>query len=464
MPERFQIMRNDVDRAQHFVDCCAEDLHYCHPWKTWYTWDGKRWLEDQEGTVLGMARLCAEDLLVAAEELADRDRHDAAVKNANAGMSLSKIKAAVELAATYPPIPILPRDFDTDPWSLNCKNGVLNLQTMALRPADRTCNMTKLVPHNYNPNATCPRFIEFMEEIMPDEETRSFLHRSIGYSLTGSVIEQVLFLLLGKSSNGKSTLVKVIGRVFGADYSIAAPPKLLTVRRNEATNDLMDLQGRRFVSCIESEQGEHLAEALVKTLTGSDEIRGRELYKNNSQFPPTHKLWLATNHAPVVHGEDQAMARRLRLITFGERFVDPEDYHNEPHTHIKDYDLEEKLLTESEGILAWAIEGCREWQRRGLGQPAQVERDTTSYLAEHDPIGRFIEDECEVGARVHDSLPYLYDKYKVWCIAQGMSRPWSKQAFSKSLVECHNCRKYPGRSAHGNRVVIINGIRWEGQS
>ena len=56
----------------------------------------------------------------------------------------------------------------------------------------------------------------------------------------------------------------------------------------------------------------------------------------------------------------------------------------------RDPGLAEKLNKEWPGILAWAIEGCLEWQRIGLAPPSAVVEATQNYLTEEDAVGRFI--------------------------------------------------------------------------
>ena len=109
-----------------------------------------------------------------------------------------------------------------------------------------------------------------------------------------------------------------------------------------------DLQGKRFVACVKSEEGRKLAESLVKELTGSDRVRARRMRQDFFEFEPTHKIVLVTNHKPAIRGNDHAIWRRIRLVPFN--VVNPEEE--------QDKDLTNKLRGELSGILTWAVRGC----------------------------------------------------------------------------------------------------------
>src|SRR5262245_12321485 len=107
------------------------------------------------------------------------------------------------------------------------------------------------------------------------------------------------------------------------------------------------------------------------------------------EFPPTHKLILCTNHKPKVRGNDHAIWRRLRLVPFVVTFAEEQ----------QDKQLPEKLRAEAEGILAWIVRGCLEWQRQGLGAAGAVDSATREYRSEQDVVSAFIAERCQLGDR-----------------------------------------------------------------
>src|SRR5690606_13257700 len=144
------------------------------------------------------------------------------------------------------------------------------------------------------------------------------------------------------------------------DYGIKGAKTLLMASRNERhLTEQADLHGKRLVFTVETDEGRRLDEATVKELVGGDRVRARRMRENFFESQPTHKIILATNHKPKVHGTDFAIWRRLQLVPFGVKF----------EGERKDKTLPAKLLAELPGILAWCVRGCLEWQERGLGPP-----------------------------------------------------------------------------------------------
>ena len=126
-------------------------------------------------------------------------------------------------------------------------------------------------PTNFTPEAGSDSWDRFLDGVFGDTETVEFLRRFTGYCLTGDTSEQILAVLWGVGSNGKSTFLTAFQDALGPDYSMAAPSGLLTVKKNDThPTELADLFGMRFVVSQETEAGNRLAESLVKSLTGSD--------------------------------------------------------------------------------------------------------------------------------------------------------------------------------------------------
>ena len=290
---------------------------------------------------------------------------------------------------------------------------------------------TKIIPVDYDPEAGCPVFKKFLRRILKDNaELINFLQRAIGYALTRSTLEQVLFILWGGGANGKSTFLEVIRAILG-DYGLTADSALLMHHKQDGVrNDVARLVGARFVSTSETEAGRHLAEVLVKQLTGGDKVSARFLYSEFFEFDTQFKLFLTTNHKPVIRGTDNAIWRRIRLIPFEVTIPEEE----------QDKDLPRKLRAELSGILAWAVRGCLRWQEYGLGQPEKVSTATEAYRQEMDIIGTFLKDRCLVRKNGSVKAGQLYATYKSWCDENG-ERPLTQQKLGGALGD-RNFRRY----------------------
>ncbi|MDA2929769.1 phage/plasmid primase, P4 family, partial [Acidobacteria bacterium AH-259-O06] len=320
--------------------------------------------------------------------------------------------------------PITTKDLDSHPFLLNCRNGTLDLKTGELREHRREDYLTKLVHFEYNPKAECPQFRKFLYEIMgltpgssEGEQLQidrlvKYLQKAFGYASTGDVSEKKVFCFFGSGDNGKTTLLEAIRHVL-AEYSHQLLIDSLMARTGRETNaslaDLADLRGARFVTTSEGERGQRLAEAKLKYLTaGMGEIKTCRKYENPIMFPATHKLFIDSNYKPHVRGTDNAIWTRLSPMPFT--------------VTIPPKQVNKKLLTElkreGEGILAWLVEGCTEWQRDGLSDPQEVSESAKTWRDENNPIQDFIDDVCIFDIRV-DKQPFcstaaLSHAYRQW--------------------------------------------------
>jgi hypothetical protein len=250
----------DLGNARRLVQLHGADLRYCHPWKRWFVWDARRWAKDDTGEVMRRAKDTVRLIYAEATNIPDEDGRKAVAKHAMRSEGVQRLRAMITLGESEPGIPVLPIGLDRDPWRLNVLNGTLDLRTGELRPHSRSDHITKLAPVYYDPAATCPLWLSFLDHIMGgNAELVRFLQRAVGYSLTGDTSEQVVFIFYGTGANGKTTLLKTVGSMVG-DYGQQTPIDTLMVRRgNTIPNDVARLRGARFVTAVEAEEGQRLA-------------------------------------------------------------------------------------------------------------------------------------------------------------------------------------------------------------
>ncbi|HHV61211.1 MAG TPA: hypothetical protein GXX51_00995, partial [Firmicutes bacterium] len=294
-----------------------------------------------------------------------------------------------------------------------------------LRPHKREDLITKLAPVEYDPEAECPTWNSFLDRIMAgNKKLIRFLQKVVGYCLTGDVSEQVVFLCYGTGANGKSVFLRTLLAVLG-DYGKPIDPELLMVHRGgQHPTGLADLMGARLAVGIETTEGRQINEALLKWVTGGDTLKARFMRQDFFEFDPTHKLCIATNHKPQVHGTDYAFWRRIRLIPFTVT-IPPDE---------QDKHLFEKLKAELSGILKWAVEGCLAWQREGLGIPSEVAQATEAYRQEMDIVANFLASECIINPLAKVKSADLYSAYVEWCQAYG-EHPLSQRNLGIKLSE-----------------------------
>ncbi|MEF9387777.1 phage/plasmid primase, P4 family [Ralstonia solanacearum species complex bacterium KE056] len=375
------------------------DWRYVAAWGRWLVWDGHRWR--------------TEDTLAATDLIRNVCRH-AAVNADN-----PKLAAKLATSGTVGGVERLARadrrhaattsEWDADPWLLNTPGGVVDLRTGRQRPPDRDDRMTKIT--TATPGGDCPIWRQFLAEVTGgDAELQAYLQRMAGYALTGSTQEHALFFLYGTGANGKSVFLNTLSTILGDYAANAAMDTFMETRTDRHPTDMAGLRGARFVAAIETEQGRRWAESKVKNLTGGDKISARFMRQDFFEFFPQFKLFVAGNHKPAIRNIDEAMKRRLHLIPFTVT-VPPER---------RDKHLQQKLLAERDGILAWAVQGCLDWQRLGrLDPPQQVLDATEEYFEAEDALGRWLDERCVREANAKSLTAELFNDWKPWAEAAG---------------------------------------------
>lgn len=424
----------DDDRLLHFTDVGngqrlkrrhGPDVLYSEQRGGFHLWDSRRFARDETAGIERLAKDTVRAMHAEADTLADEEARRAQIKWALKSESGPRLREMIAALRSEEGVAVGPAEFDVDPLLLNVGNGTLDLRTGILRPADRADRITKLAPVNYDPDAGCPTWLAFLDRVMEGRrDVIDFLRRAVGYSLTGDIGEHCLFLLYGTGRNGKSTFVETLGALLG-DYAMTTGTDTLLVQRaGGIPNDIARLVGARLVSASESEAGRNLAEALVKQMTGGDRVSARFLRAEFFDFRPSFKLWFVTNHKPTIKGTDDGIWSRIRLVPFTTRIPDGEI----------DKRLPERLLAERPGILAWAVRGCLDWQREGLGVPDDVAKATAEYRGEMDTLATFLADCCIVGQQYRCVSKELYAAYAKWAEASG-ERVLSQKGLGVRLAE-----------------------------
>lgn len=400
---------DDMGNAERFVDLFGENVRYCYTEKKWYFYNSMRWSVDNLGVILRMADKCVEamkaeaKLYLQADEESGGDMAKAFEKHMKSSRSNKSKKAMLNEVEHH--LPILPIQMDRYKMALNTPSGIINLKNGDVKAHNSEYYFTKITSVDCAEAADCPRWLAFLDDIFAgDKDLIRYIQKAVGYSLTGSTAEQCAFFLYGTGRNGKSTFIDVIRDVFG-DYAANIQPETIMVKssQNSAINsDIARLKGARLVTSVEPNEGVRLNEGLLKQLTGDDTVTARKLYSEEFEFKPEFKLWMATNHKPIIRGTDTGIWRRIHMIPFDVQI--PEDKVDKNLTH--------KLKAEMTGIFKWCIDGCLMWQREGLQMPAAVLKSVREYRREMDVISAFIEDKCTLEGTVQAST--LYAAYVSW--------------------------------------------------
>ncbi len=450
-------------------------LLYCGSLSGWFVWDGRRWLRSENHAEQEVARALAAIMLAesdarlsdalalvtsadvkvkaaptdtkvtAAKASADVVHATARADHARAKRAQTRrgIEAMLSLARSEPLFAVSHEVVDAEPWILNCENGVLDLCTGELRDHSPGLRLTKVAGCAYEPCAQAPRWHAFLERILPDSGARGFVQRLAGYALTGVIREHVLPVFFGLGANGKSVLVGTLQALLG-DYAGTLPPEVVApIQHGEQhPTGRARLRGLRLAVASESDQTAKLAVATVKALTGGDRVVARFMRQDFFEFEPNHKLVLVTNHRPRVSDPGDAIWRRVLLVPFDVQIPEPE----------QDRELPDKLRVELPGILRWAVEGCRAWQRDGLAVPEGIKAATAEYRATEDTLGEFVAEKLETDPEAVTLAKELHAAHREWSEGIG-GRAVAPKTFYRMLEE-RGVRRGPKRSGGATFVGV----------
>lgn len=365
-------------------------------------------------------------------------------------------KATLELAQSR----LTVRAFNDCKTELNTRTGWIDLKTGAISPHSPAKLFDKATDAGLPNKATegdggklWDRFLK--ETFCGDLELIDYVQACIGYSVTGKINEEVMFICEGSGGNGKSIFLECINEVLG-DYSSVIPIETL-IDNNKAQRDgsapspdLASLKGKRFVMTTEPKKQVTIDDGIVKTVTGGTKLNVRMLHKNPIVFLPQFKIWWQSNGLPRIAIKEHSMLRRLIVIPFK----------NEVRGDAVDINLKSKLMKEKEFILKWCIEGVAKWQARDgkalyhpKYQPAAVEEATAGlWNSAHVPVDS-IKQWLENGnyEEGHSSTPpkvkEVYEDYLAYCKEHELKVPgaYTKQGFNKELTRRgHHKRKGTG--------------------
>ena len=402
------------------------DARYVAKWGRWLFWDEARWATDE--TRLHMTR-CRGFLRHKAEEVAEWAERKAEGLDAKAAEDLRKWaqREGDKLRSAYTVVQVIGLarsnetqaanvgQWDRDPMLLGTPGGTVDLRTGELRdprPHDYIMKATAVEPAP--PGTPTPIWDTFLRRIMAedknnDKDLSGYLRRFAGYALTGSIEEHAFVFGYGTGANGKGVFTGTVQGVLG-DYANTVPTEMLMVTRNERhPTELARLGGVRLAIGSETEVGRTWAQGRIKSLTGGDRIAARFMRQDFFEFDPTFKLFIVGNRKPSLRGVDEGIRRRLHLVPFIVKIPAAE----------QDPKLPEKLRAEWPGILRWAIDGCLEWQERGLDPPGAVLAATDEYLAGEDAVGRWLEERVTENPQRWASSADLYESWRQWAETGG---------------------------------------------
>lgn len=315
-------------------------------------------------------------------------------------------------------------------------NGLFNTQTLTLEPPRPELYFTSQLGFEYDQEAKCPTFINFLRSSLvhpettdPDNEMIAFVQEALAYSMTARTDMKASFWLYGKPDSGKSTLLSLIRNLLGDLHG--------TIDMNSLGGNrfmLSAIVGKRVATFSEADQGAVLPDGLYKALVGgTDEVFADVKNKPGIVFRPEAKLWWAMNNAPRTTDRSGATLNRLYPILFNRSIPKEERIMN----------LDDLLKRERAGIFNWLMSGYQRLvANRRFTKVQQAETWKEEYRIANDTELSFVTSEmCELNPNASTQSQRLYNEYKYWCDQNGfrakninqVSMEWERLGLKKRV-------------------------------
>jgi putative DNA primase/helicase len=383
----------------------GDEIRYCSDRRVWCVWDGSTWNVSDAGAISRRMQQIGLDIYGEAAAIRSEKQRKRLAEWARQTESRRTQDNSIALARYIDGIEVreFSEVFDTYPMLLNVRNGTIDLRTGELLKHDRKNFLTKIVPIDYDADADCPDFRDFIKQILPGDGLALYLMKIAGYCLTGKTSEQKWWMFHGVTASGKSTLINILHGLLGP-YALALPEHFFLITNSGKDYTMANLVGVRLATCVETNEGKRLDVAKIKMLTGEDVISAELKYQNQFQFRSQAKLILATNNKPHVSASDDATWRRLQLVPFN---VSVKEKDRIP-------DFAARLVDkEASGILGWAVLGCKALSAGQFGAPETVLDASKDYRKDEDVVQTFLNDCCVLEGEINRQE--LYTAYANWC-------------------------------------------------
>lgn len=417
-------------------------MRYVSKINRWAVWDGTDWrLDDQlamnraKRTAQKMQEEATDDLTVMKKQVQSikdtKSKNYALAKLAHEGATLyskwaatsggvSRLHAMLETASSEPGVAAAWEGFDSDPAILNCSNGIIELletgSGVKFRQKDRDrdfCLMGTRTP--YDPEATSPNWTQYLETFFPSKDVLHWTQKLIGASLFGANADRLFVVGWGPSTSGKGMFVAAIQKALG-DYCGPFPVSVLRDHLDERPRaDLIQALPRRAVFADELSEASKLHADQIKRITGDTTIQARAPHASEAvERVPAFMPWIMCNEPPEIKGRDEAIDRRLAVVPFEVSMVAKDN------PKFKRAFLRDKFLPSA--VLAWAVEGWKNYVREGILQtePVEVMITKEKLLGELSDVDAFIRDVCVVGRKSSEQSVKLYASYEVWAETNGI--------------------------------------------
>jgi putative DNA primase/helicase len=331
--------------------------------------------------------------------------------------------------------------FDKDDKLINLKNGLYDVENKKIMPHTPDYLSFIQMPIEYNPNAKCPIWNNYLKNTLKLDEDRMILQEVAGWVFMGGYDIQKAVLLEGGGGNGKSVYLDTITAMLGAD-------NVSSVSWQDLGDDKYakaQLYGKLANIHTDLPKTAITDASAFKALTGGDKIWSDIKHSiKGINFYNRAKLIYAANQIPRTKDITDSFFDRIILVNF------PYKIRGTKH---EDKHLKKKLLNELPGIFNWAIVGLNRLLEKEEFSTSKTTEDFKSiFMKKSDSVFAFFKDMIRKGEKgIPKTKEDVYQKYVAYCRGNLSTEPLNKQVFGAAFG------KQAGFIGSGQRKVAVDG-------
>ena len=312
-------------------------------------------------------------------------------------------------------------DTDDDKILLNCENATLEFNKKGFTRREHNIDdyLTYKLDYDYDENASCPKWNDFLNEMLPDMTQQLVLHQYIGYAFTNHLkLEKALFLF-GDGGNGKSVVQEVITKLLGKENTSSVSIGKLT----KDPNTIILIEGKLLNYCSENEKT--LNVTMFKTLVSGEPVLGKKLYSDIRTVTNYAKLMFNLNSLPAIKDESESFIRRLLILKFDKR---PKKIDPELHFKI--------IADELGGIFNRVISALTLLLKdKKFVYYKELDETLNQYKYENDVLQQFIDEANEKGyPSGYTKVSEIHSSYVTFC-DRHQEEKLSLPSFGKELIK-----------------------------
>lgn len=352
---------SDVGMAMYMAEVMGDRIRYVTDDARWLWWNGSVWEPDTPGGSRAMGAALMAIRLKREEIMEWDDENDArtdALQVLTRFESLGKLKAMIEICRTVSSIQVEADALDASVDEVCVKNGIVNLNTGALRDHDSTALCTRMIPYDYEPKAAKESELlsgkgGYLETFIPVEEDQRFVFAVLGDALRMGNKRRTLPIFWGGTTSGKSQLFGALHRLLGSYICTIGSGVFRANLDDKPRPDLVMAMYTRVAYAQEASKAWALHADQIKRLTGNDTLPYRNLYSGMVNKTPRFTPLLVTNEMPRITNADEALKRRILAIHFNQTVS----------VEREDPTIRERFISDEtvmKGLLALLVAGARD--------------------------------------------------------------------------------------------------------